>query len=82
MDVVNDDDAAAMASIMGMNGFGTTKVEFFCFLVSSLVVTSLQGKQVVGNQEGGVNIKKIRTWRQYMNRYAIILEYWSILLTS
>jgi len=50
MDVVNDDDAA-MASIMGLNGFGTTK-----------------GKQVVGNQEGSVNIKKIRTWRQYMNR--------------
>ncbi|KAL0580256.1 hypothetical protein V5O48_001761 [Marasmius crinis-equi] len=27
-----------------------------------------KGKQVEGNQEGGVNIKKMRTWRQYMNR--------------
>jgi len=29
---------------------------------------STKGKQVQGNQEGGVNIKKPRTWRQYMNR--------------
>jgi len=29
---------------------------------------STKGKQVEGNQEGGVKIKKIRTWRQYMNR--------------
>jgi len=50
MDVVNEDDAA-LASIMGLNGFGTTK-----------------GKPVEGNQEGGVNVKKVRTWRQYMNR--------------
>lgn len=27
-----------------------------------------KGKQVEGNQEGSVNIKKTRTWRQYMNR--------------
>ncbi|KAG2158341.1 uncharacterized protein EDB93DRAFT_1120950 [Suillus bovinus] len=27
-----------------------------------------KGKHVEGNQEGSVNIKKIRTWRQYMNR--------------
>lgn len=27
-----------------------------------------QGKQVTGNQEGGANVKKVRTWRQYMNR--------------
>ncbi|KAL4265993.1 SNUT3 family protein [Pleurotus pulmonarius] len=27
-----------------------------------------KGKQVEGNQEGGADIKKIRTWRQYMNR--------------
>lgn len=29
---------------------------------------STKGKPVVGNQEGAVNIKKQRTWRQYMNR--------------
>lgn len=28
-----------------------------------------QGKHAEGNQEGTANIKKIRTWRQYMNRY-------------
>lgn len=27
-----------------------------------------KGKHVEGNQEGFVDIKKIRTWRQYMNR--------------
>lgn len=29
---------------------------------------STKGQPVVGNQEGAVNIKKLRTWRQYMNR--------------
>jgi len=29
---------------------------------------STKGKHVEGNQEGTVNIKKTRTWRQYMNR--------------
>jgi len=28
---------------------------------------STKGKHVAGNQEGGVDIKKERTWRQYMN---------------
>lgn len=27
-----------------------------------------KGKPVEGNQEGAVDIKKRRTWRQYMNR--------------
>jgi U4/U6.U5 tri-snRNP-associated protein 3 len=27
-----------------------------------------KGKPVEGNQEGSVNVKKMRTWRQYMNR--------------
>jgi len=27
-----------------------------------------KGTHVEGNQEGAVNVKKIRTWRQYMNR--------------
>jgi U4/U6.U5 tri-snRNP-associated protein 3 len=50
MDAVNDDDAAMM-TMMGVAGFGSTK-----------------GKHVPGNQEGAVNVKKVRTWRQYMNR--------------
>ncbi|KAG7092390.1 hypothetical protein E1B28_008747 [Marasmius oreades] len=29
---------------------------------------STKGKHVDGNQEGAVSIKKMRTWRQYMNR--------------
>ncbi|KAL4067855.1 hypothetical protein J3A83DRAFT_4374201 [Scleroderma citrinum] len=29
---------------------------------------STKGKRVEGNQEGAANVKKIRTWRQYMNR--------------
>jgi len=29
---------------------------------------STKGKHVEGNQEGSTNVKKIRTWRQYMNR--------------
>ena len=69
MDATNDDDAAMMA-MMGMSGFGSTKVSLTlpqCFLSGS--VTLLQGKQVEGNQEGSVDIKKMRTWRQYMNRY-------------
>jgi len=29
---------------------------------------STKGKHVEGNQEGGAKVKKVRTWRQYMNR--------------
>jgi U4/U6.U5 tri-snRNP-associated protein 3 len=29
---------------------------------------STKGKRVEGNQEGGLDVKKRRTWRQYMNR--------------
>ncbi|TCD68893.1 hypothetical protein EIP91_009443 [Steccherinum ochraceum] len=29
---------------------------------------STKGKHVEGNQEGSVDVKKMRTWRQYMNR--------------
>lgn len=32
----------------------------------------IQGKHVQGNQEGTADVKKIRTWRQYMNRYVIL----------
>ncbi|KAI9510243.1 U4/U6.U5 tri-snRNP-associated protein 3 [Russula earlei] len=29
---------------------------------------STKGQHVVGNQDGAANVKKQRTWRQYMNR--------------
>jgi len=29
---------------------------------------STKGKHVEGNQEGAAQVKKMRTWRQYMNR--------------
>lgn len=29
---------------------------------------STKGQHVQGNQDGGANVKKSRTWRQYMNR--------------
>lgn len=69
MDDVNDDEAAMMAA-MGLSGFGSTKV---CYLWRptlswTLVDCIYQGKPVAGNQEGATNIKKTRTWRQYMNR--------------
>lgn len=64
-DVEEEEDA--MAAMMGFGGFGTTKV---CppFLISEFPSNGLQGKKVVGNQEGGADVKKVRTWRQYMNR--------------
>ena len=61
---------ADMMAMMGMSGFGSTKVCDECMLLrhrSCLV----QGKHVEGNQEGGANVKKMRTWRQYMNRYGV-----------
>jgi U4/U6.U5 tri-snRNP-associated protein 3 len=69
MEATNDDDAAMMA-MMGMAGFGSTKVRALLILSSWIVglMLYLQNKQVEGNQEGGVHVKKIRTWRQYMNR--------------
>ncbi|EGN95364.1 hypothetical protein SERLA73DRAFT_60068, partial [Serpula lacrymans var. lacrymans S7.3] len=32
-----------------------------------------KGRHVEGNQEGSVNIKKMRTWRQYMNRCVLYI---------
>jgi U4/U6.U5 tri-snRNP-associated protein 3 len=29
---------------------------------------STKGQHVIGNQEGSTDVKKPRTWRQYMNR--------------
>jgi hypothetical protein len=66
MDAVNEEDAAMMG-MMGMSGFGSTKVSNAIDLSKYPLIRS-QGKHVTGNQEGVVNIKKIRTWRQYMNR--------------
>ena len=63
---MNDDDAGMMAA-MGLTGFGSTKVRTLVNF-SSLQLTPSQGKHVEGNQEGATDVKKIRTWRQYMNR--------------
>ncbi|OCH94956.1 hypothetical protein OBBRIDRAFT_816825 [Obba rivulosa] len=51
-DIVNDDEAAMMA-MMGLPASG---------------FGTTKGKHVEGNQEGAVDVKKMRTWRQYMNR--------------
>ena len=72
MDATNDDDAAMMA-MMGLTGFGTTKVSHIAAALrlhpQRFKRNIFQGKHVEGNQEGAVDIKKMRTWRQYMNRY-------------
>ncbi|KAJ4000067.1 hypothetical protein F5050DRAFT_1563635, partial [Lentinula boryana] len=54
-ETVEDEDDAMMA-MMGVAGCPVSH--------------STQGKHVEGNQEGSVNVKKSRTWRQYMNRSA------------
>jgi U4/U6.U5 small nuclear ribonucleoproteins len=63
-----EDEEDAMAAMMGFGGFGTTKVSFITLSRNVRLMVCLQGKKVVGNQEGGADIKKVRTWRQYMNR--------------
>jgi hypothetical protein len=37
----------------------------------------LEGQHVTGNQEGSTNVKKPRTWRQYMNRY-VYSQMWPV----
>jgi U4/U6.U5 tri-snRNP-associated protein 3 len=70
MDALDEDDADMMA-MMGIGGFGSTKVQVYgSDGRTRLISVYMQGKQVEGNQEGSVKVKKIRTWRQYMNRYA------------
>ncbi|KAG9019646.1 hypothetical protein FRB90_011992 [Tulasnella sp. 427] len=49
-----EDLSEADAAMMAQMGFGG--------------FGTTKGKEVQGNQEGGVSIKKQRTWRQYMNR--------------
>ena len=74
MEVTNDVDDAMMAA-MGLSGFGSTKVS--CLLVFHFSLEKIfhssatQGKHVDGNQEGAVDLKKMRTWRQYMNRCVV-----------
>lgn len=67
MDDINDKDPAIMAA-MGLSGFGSTKVLSWETFTRFLIDPSQKGKHVEGNQEGATNVKKIRTWRQYMNR--------------
>lgn len=73
------DDEAGMMAMMGMSGFGSTKVSA---LLPSRHATNVrgQGKHIDGNQEGAANVKKQRTWRQYMNRYLLFASTTSILL--
>ena len=73
MDVVNQDDEAMMA-MMGIAGFGTTKVRVFPMGACRYLKNSSQGKHVDGNQEGAAKVKKVRTWRQYMNRFVVFLD--------
>lgn len=42
----------------------------------------VQGKHVEGNQEGSADVKKMRTWRQYMNRCVSLSEKDDPLLTQ
>ena len=73
MEVENEDDEDMMA-MMGLTGFGSTKV----LLVSTFTAmffsyhSLCQGQHVIGNQDGASNVKKPRTWRQYMNRYVFL----------
>lgn len=72
MEEENDDDAAIMA-MMGVSGFGSTKVTHYCHF-DRLMLIIYQGKHVEGNQEGSADIKKVRTWRQYMNRSVLKIQ--------
>ncbi|EKM55595.1 uncharacterized protein PHACADRAFT_28616 [Phanerochaete carnosa HHB-10118-sp] len=54
------DEEAAMMAMMGLPMQG---------------FGSTKGKHVEGNQEGSANVKKVRTWRQYMNRSVSLSRY-------
>ncbi|WFD04420.1 hypothetical protein MOBT1_003130 [Malassezia obtusa] len=51
-------DADQIAAMMGFGNFGSSKVR------ASLT----QGKHVEDNSEGFAEVRKERSWRQYMNR--------------
>ncbi|POW04191.1 hypothetical protein PSHT_11393, partial [Puccinia striiformis] len=62
--VEDEDEEAKMARMMGFSALTTTK-----------------GKHVSGNDEAGtVDVVKVRTWRQYMNRQASI-QFFTYLLS-
>lgn len=77
---VEDEDADAMAQMLGFSGFSTSKVGQVCHELTAqraglLVASSRQltrlwilQNQKRPNAEGAADIKKQRTWRQYMNR--------------
>ena len=81
MDAVNQDDEAMMA-MMGIAGFGTTKVRMPPMVACWHLKFSPQGKHVDGNQEGAAKVKKVRTWRQYMNRFVVLLDSQGVTLTT
>jgi U4/U6.U5 tri-snRNP-associated protein 3 len=61
----------AMAAMMGFGGFTTTKVSRGSpqrLLRWDTADGLVQGKSVGPNADGGANVHKQRTWRQYMNR--------------
>lgn len=74
MDVTTVEEES-MAAMMGLRGFGSTKVRipFPTPPFPLISIYTSQGKRVEGNQEGTANVKKIRTWRQYMNRCVLYL---------
>jgi len=67
METANE-DTEAMMTAMGMAAFASTKVSLSTISLSLSFPIFLKGKHVTGNQEGAANVKKSRTWRQYMNR--------------
>jgi hypothetical protein len=68
----DDPDAAAMAEMLGFSGFSTSKVgcDVTVESCSSWPLTKYADhqNQKRPNAEGAADIKKQRTWRQYMNR--------------
>lgn len=76
-DGVVEDSEQDMMAAMGFGGFGTTKVSEKSPINltprSHRPLTHLyrvsQGTKVEGNVSGSANVKKERTWRQYMNRW-------------
>ena len=61
-----EDEEAQMAAMMGFGNFGSSKVR--CTRLCSPLLL-VQGKPVENNATGYAEVRKERTWRQYMNRY-------------
>lgn len=62
----SEDEEAQMAAMMGFGNFGSSKVRFASICSMGSLV---QGKPVENNATGYAEVRKERTWRQYMNRY-------------